>query len=337
MSGVTSLSKIQIGREDTLGTAVDAVDILRVEGAYIKDMREAQFVSENVGLLVETDRASTPFLAAGLSIPDNNLTFEQVLHLLEMGIRTVSPVKDGSGSGYAWTYNLPVNAQLTPKTYTIEGGDDQQASVMEAVFAEKFTISGKYKEDLKFSAELVGRQVENQAFTAGLTLPAVEEMHFQNCKIYINDAGYGFGATLLSNYLLSFKLDVTTGYTARFTADGNRYYSYLKQVPPVINLELTVEHDSNAEAEIVKGRALTARLVRILCEGSALTSAGTAYSKKSLIIDLAGKYSEIPAIDDEDGSSVMSFTLAGKYNSTVNTMGKIVVVNEVDTLDEVVS
>lgn len=337
MSGVIPLSKLQFGRESVLGTAVDATDILRVEKAFIKDMREITFVPENVGLLVDTDRSSIPSLAGTLSIPDNNLTFEQILHILEMGVCTVTPAQDGVGSGYIWTYNLPTTAQLTQKSYTFEGGDDQQAVVMEACFAEKFTISGKYKEDLKFSAELPGRQVQPTTFTTGLTIPTVEEMHFQNCKIYINAAGSGFGNTLLSNYLLEFKLDVTTGYVARFTANGNLYYAYVKQVKPEYSLEMKVEHDSVAEAEITAGRAQTARLVRIICEGSDLGTAGTAYSKKTMIIDLAGKYSDIPSIDDDNNSSVLSFTLAGKYNSTVSTMGKIIVVNEIDTLDEVVS
>jgi len=333
MSGVIPLSKIQIGRESAIGTAVDCTEKFRIEGAFLQDGREIVPVAENVGLLVDTDRVVTPSLAAMLSIPENNATFEQIAHILEMGVKTVSPAADGVGSGYVYTYDLPTTAQLTPKTYTIEGGDDQQAMVVEAVFAEEFTISGKAREALKFSAGLFGRQAANDSFTAGAVLTDVEEMLFQNCKIYLNDASSGFGATLLSNYLLGFTLNVRTGYVARFTANGNLYYAYIKQVKPEYTLDLTVEHDTNAEAEITKGRARTARLIRILCEGTALASAGS-YSKKSFIIDLAGKYSAIPAIEDEDGSSIMNFSLRGGYNSTVSTMGKFIVVNERADLDE---
>lgn len=333
MSGVIPLSKIQIGREGTLGTAVDCTEILRVEGAFINDSREIQPVNENVGLLVDTDRVVTPSLAAAISIPENNATFEQIAHILEMGVKAATPAADGGGSGYVYTYDLPTTAQLTPKTYTAEGGDDQQAVLVEALFAEEFTISGNVREPLKFSAGLFGRQAANDSFTSGAVLLDVEEMLFQNCKFYLNDAGSGFGATLLSNYLLGFTLNVRTGYVARFTANGNLYYSYLKQVKPEYTLDLRVEHDSNAEAEITKGRARTARLARILCEGSALSSAGS-YSKKSFIVDLAGKYSAIPAIEDDEGSSVMSFSLRGGYNATAGTMGKFILVNERADLDE---
>lgn len=333
MSGVIPLSKIQIGREGTLGIAVDCTEILRVEGAFINDSREIQPVNENVGLLVDTDRMVTPSLAASISIPDNNATFEQLPHILEMGVKAVSPAADGVGSGHVYTYNLPTTAQLTPKTYTIEGGDDQQAMAVEAVFAEEFTISGNAREPLKFSASLFGRQAANDTFTAGAVLLDVEEMLFQNCKVYINDAASGFGGTQLSNYLLGFTLNVRTGYVARYTANGNLYYAYIKQTKPEYTLDLRVEHDTNAETEITKGRAKTARLIRILCEGSDLSTAGS-YSKKTLIIDLAGKYTAIPAIEDDEGSSVLSFSLRGGYNTIAGTMGKFILVNERADLDE---
>lgn len=337
MSGVIPLSKIQFGRESVLGTEVDATDYLRVEGAFLDDQRDIQFVPENVGLLVDPDRTTIPFTAGAIAIPENNLTFEQILHILEMGIRTVSGVQDGAGSGYIWTYNLPTTAQLTPATYTIEGGDDQQASVLAGCFVESFTISGKAKQPLKFSANIIGRQTDDTTFTALLTIPTVEEALFQKCKFYLDDAGNGFGATQAENYLLGFDLNIKTGFVARATADGNLYYSYLKQTKPEYILSLAVEHDSTADAEITKARAQTARLARILCQGSALTTPGTTYTYKTLIIDLAGKYAAIPPIDDEEGSSIMNFVLNGRYNSTVSTMGKLIVVNETDDLDGAVS
>jgi hypothetical protein len=339
MSGVIPLSKVQIGREATLGTAVDATDILRVEGAFLDDQREIMFIPENVGVLVDVDRTAVPALAAAISIPDNVATFEQILHILEMGIRTVSPSQDGAGSDYIYTYNLPTTAQLTPKSYTIEGGDDQQAMVMEGVYCESFSIKGKVKEPIMFSANLIGRQTTNDTFTAALEIPTVEEMLFQKSKIYIGDVANGFGLVgdLFSDTLLGFTLNVNTGYVGRFTADGNLYYSYLKQVKPEVTLELIMEHNAASVLEITDGRNQTTRAVRILTEGNAVTTPGTTYSKKTMILDLAGRYAAIPPIDNDDGSSILNFTLNGRYNSDLESMGKIIVVNETESLDEVVS
>ncbi len=336
MSGVIPLSKVQIGRESSAGSAVAATEILRVEGAFIKDDQEIFMVPENVGLLVDPDRACTPQKAASISIPDNVATFEQILHLLEMGIRTPTPLEDGAGDGYIYNYLFPTTAQLTPKTYTFEGGDDQQAQEVEYCHATSLKISGKYGEPLKFSAELVGRQAINTTFTAGLTLPTVEEMLFQQSKFYISDVADGFGHDIIANTLLSFTLNIDTGFKARKAADGNLYFSYLKQVKPAITLDLMVEHNAVAEAEITKGRARTTRAIRILTEGTTFANAGTTYSKKTQIIDIAGLYSEIPAIDDDDGSSVINFKLEGRYNSTLAKLGQITVVVDKD-LDGVFS
>lgn len=336
MSGVIPLSKVQIGRESTAGTAVAASEILRVEGAFIKDDQEIFMVPENVGLLVDADRACTPQKAAGLSIPDNVATFEQILHMLEMGIKTITPVDDGLGDGYVYTYPFPTTAQLTPKTYTIEGGDDQQAMEMEYCHATSLKISGKYGEPIKFSAELIGRQAINTTFTGSLALPSVEEMLFQQSKFYISDVADGFGHDIIANTLLGFTLNIDTGFKARKTADGNLYFSYLKQVKPVVTLDLMVEHNTITETEITKARARTTRAIRILTEGTSFVNPGTTYSKKTMIIDIAGLYSEIPPIDDDDGSSVFNFKLEGKYNSTLAKLGQITVVVDKD-LDGVFS
>jgi hypothetical protein len=332
MSGVIPLSKIQLGRETDAGTAVAATTILRVENAFLKDDQNIYMVPENVGLLVDTDRACVPEKAASLSIPDNVATFEQILHFLEMGIKTDTPAQDGAGDGYIYEYPFPTTAQLTPKTYTIEGGDDQQAMEVEYCHATKLTISGKYGEPIMFSADLVGRQATNTTFTGALSVPSVEEMLFQKTKLYISAVADGFGNDLITNTLLGFTLNIETGFKGRKTADGNLYFSYLKQVKPVVTLDLMLEHNATAEAEITAARANTTRAIRLLIEGSAFGTGGTTYSNKTAIIDIAGLYSEVPSIEDDDGSSIMNFKLEGKYNSTLAKLGQITVVTDLSAV-----
>lgn len=332
MSGVTYLNKLQLGREATAGTPVAATTIGRWEGAYLKDDLEVYFPPEHVGLLVDTDRSCIPVKGASITVPENTVTFEQFLHILEMGIKTDTPAQDGAGDGYIYEYPFPTTAQLTTKTYTLEAGNDQEQHEMEYCFIPAFTISGKIKETLKFSADIIGRQATVCDFTGALSIPSVEEMLFQKCKFYINDVGSGFGGTLLSNTILGFSLSVDSGFQARYTAGGNLYFSYIKQVKPTVSLSLTMEHNATADAEITNGRAETARAIRILCEGSAFGTGGTTYANKTMIIDLGGKYSAIPQIEDDDGSSVLNFEFAGKYNSTLAKLGQITVVTDLASI-----
>jgi hypothetical protein len=328
MSGVTYLSKVQLGREATAGTAVPATTIARWKDCYIKDDLTIYMPPENVGLIVDTDRACIPAKGATLSIPEQDATFEQLLHILEMGVKTASSTKDGLGDGYIYVYDFPTTAQNTPKTYTIEAGDDQEAHEMEYCVVTEFGLSGAAKETLKFTGTIIGRQCSTSAFTTPLTIPNVEEMLFQGCKFYLNDTSTDFGRTQLVNTVLAFDLSVTTGFVGRYTADGNLYYSYVKQTKPIITVSLTMEHNSSSIAEIAKARAKTPRALRILCEGTAFAVAGTTYSKKTAIIDIAGIWTDVPAIEDEDGSSILNFTLQGAYNATLAKFAEITMVTD---------
>lgn len=332
MSGVIPLSKLQLGREATAGTPVAATTIGRWEGAFLKDDIEVLFPAENVGLQVDTDRSCITSKGASISIPENLVTFEQILHILEMGIKTDTPAQDGAGDGYIYEYPLPTTSQQTPKPYTIESGDDQDVHEIEYCVATAFSLSGKINEPWKFTANIIGRQASDADFTGALSIPSVEEMLFQKTKFYISDVGDGFGNDLLSNTILGFNLNVDSGFRGRPTAGGNLYFSYVKQVKPVVTLELTMEHNDTAVAEIAKGRAQTARAVRILCEGTAFGTGGTTYSNKTMIVDLGGKWSAIPQIEDDDGSSIMNFALQGGYNSTLAKLGQITVVTDLASI-----
>ena len=331
-TGITALNKVQLGREATAGTAVAATTIGRWEGCYIVDEEEVYFPAENVGLVVDTDRACNPSKSASIAIPENVATFEQILHILEMGIKTDTPAQDGAGDGYIYEYPFPTTAQLTPKSYTIEGGNDEDVYEVEYCHAVDFSISGEVNQPLMFTANIRGRQASDASFTAALSIPTVEEMLFNKCKFYSSDVGDGFGNDQLENTLLGFTLNVQTGFVGRQTAEGELYFSYLKQTKPIVTLDLRMEHNDNAVAEIADARALTARAIRILCEGTAFDTGGTTYNNKTMIMDIAGKYSAIPAVEDDDGSSIMNFTLQGGYNATLSKLGQITVVTSLASI-----
>src|SRR5574342_372935 len=126
MAGARALTKIQLGREATAGTAVVASTLWRGMGT-IHDTREAQLVAEDVGILMGTHRSIIPNYEATISMASVNATFQQILHLLEAGIMAATPTNDGVGTGKIYTYNLPTTTAPTIKTYTLEGGDNQQA------------------------------------------------------------------------------------------------------------------------------------------------------------------------------------------------------------------
>lgn len=331
MAGVKPLRKLQLGVESTSGTAVAATDIMRCTGT-LEDQQETVFADEDVGYLSGTDRVYVPKKLAAVTM-EGEATFEQLPIMFTAGIENiVTPAADGAGTGKIYQFDFPTTAPNTIKTYTIEGGDNQQAEEMEYAFVEKFELSGNAGEALKFSADWLARQAAPTTFTTISTLTVVEEILVSKAKLYIDAAGGTIGTTQKTNTLIGIKLSCVTGWQPVYTGDGNTYFSFIKCVMPELMLDVTFEHDATAVAEIAAWRAGTARLVQLKFEGAALTSAGTAYTYKTVIVNLAGKWEKFSKIDEQDGNDIVTGTLRCRFNSTASLFAQIIVVNEVASL-----
>ncbi len=326
--GVKGLRKIQIGQETTAGTAVAATTIWRGNGV-IRDAREITIVEEDIGLLTGQGRSFVGRLLAQLEMEDTPATFEQLPYILCAGLMAdTDGSADGGGSGYIYTYNLSTNAQATPKTFTIEQGDNARVDEMEYSVVTEWRLSGAPGEALQMSASWIGRQSTDAEFTAGQSVPSVEEILFGKGKLYIDATT--IGTTQKTGTFLGFELTGVSGFQAVESADGNLYFYAIKQGSPKITGVLILEHDATGEAEINAARAETNRLIRMVFEGSALTTAGTAYTYKSLVIDAPIKYTEVPAVEDQDGDDVVRLPFEVIFDGTNNF--SIVVVNQLANL-----
>lgn len=331
MAGIRALRKIQLGRETTAGTEVDATTVWRGLGT-IEDQLETVFTEEDVGYLSRVDRTYIPKVQAGLSMDEVVATYEQLPHILEGGVKTATATRDGTaGSGYAYTYTFPTTAANTIKTYTIEGGDNQQEEQFTYGFVTDFSLAGAGGEAVTMSANWVGRQVATGSFTTTATLPTVEAVLFSKGTLYIDTAGGTMGSTAKSNTLLGFGLDVTTGWQPVYTANGQVYFDFNKNIGPEVLLTITFEHDATAVAEIAAWRAGTARQIRVKFAGAALTTTGT-YTTKVVYIDLAGKWESFDKIGEQDGNDIVTGTFRARYDATASKFAEILVVNELSAL-----
>lgn len=330
MSGIKALRKIQLARETTAGAITAATTVWRGMGA-LEDKRETKFPEEDVGILPITSRNYVPKLFGSIAMDSVEATYEQAPHIFEAAIKAATPAQDGSGSGYIRIYPFPITAtQPLNKTYTIEGGDNQQAEVMEYAYVPDFTLEWKAGEAWMITANWEGRQIAKQAFTGSVAIPTVEEVLAP--KIYIDPVSSTYGTTLKTLTLLGVKLEYKSGLIPKFTAEGELYFSFLQQVRPEATMTLTFEHNDAAVAEKDAWIAKTARNVRVLAEGSTFTTVGSAYSKKTQIIDLTGKYESFGPLGDQDGNDVIEAVLKGAYDTTAAFFGRIINVNTLSAL-----
>ncbi len=331
MAGSRALRKLQIGTEVTAGTPVAATTIWRGMGT-IKDNREVVFPEEDVGILGGTDRSYIARQWSELAMPAVEATFEQLPYIFEAGVAEETPTQDGTGSDYIYNYVAPTTAQNTHATFTIEGGDDQQAEEFDYAFVKHFNLSGDGQGALMMSADWTGRETSTTTFTAALSIPTVEEILVNDATLYIDNSGGTVGTTQVSNTLFGIDLDWTTGLQEYWAVDGSLDFSLTKFTADDIVLTMTYEHNTSAVSEKAKYQAGDVRLVRLKFEGSSVATAGTTYSKKTLQIDLAGVYEDWSELQDQDGNDVVTATLRCRYSSADSLKADVTVVNELSAL-----
>lgn len=333
MSGIKPLRKITLGPETTAGTAVAGTRIWHGNG-LLEDTRVTKFIDKDVGILSGIDDTYVPKLGGTILLESTPATFEQFPVILEMGVKKVTTGSaDGSGSGKIYSYTLPTTAIPTLRTYTIEGGDNQEVEEMEYCHVTDFTLTGDEGEAWTMGATVMGRQVQVvSSFTTAATLPTVETILFQKTKLYIDAIGGSFGGTQKTNTLLAAQLTWRSGIRQKFTADGNLYFSFTQMTQPEARLKLTFEHDTVSTAEKVFWRAQTARKIRLLSQGSTFTTAGTTYSVKTMIIDLAGKWEKFNKLTDRNGNDTIEAEFVSKYDGTAADWGKILIVTNLTSI-----
>jgi hypothetical protein len=288
--------------------------------------------TEEVGILGGTDRSYIARVWSELTMPAVEATYEQLPYILEAGLQTATPTQDGTGSDYIYAYAAPTTAQNTFSTYTIEGGDDQQAEEFDYAFVKHFNLAGDGQGALMVSADWTGRETTDSTFTGAISIPDVEEILVNSATLYIDDSGGTIGTTEVSDTLFSIDLDWTTGLSEYWAVDGSLDFSLVKFTEDDIVLTMTYEHNADAVAEKAEYRAGNIRLIRLVFEGSAVQTPGTVYSNKTLQVDLAGKYEDWGALEDNNGNDVVSVTFRVRYSTADALKAELTVVNELTTL-----
>lgn len=333
MAGRRSLRKIQWAREVTAGTAVaTATSVWRGIGTILDNIK-VERVSEDIGIIGGTTRTNIPMKGGGLALGQTPATFEQSLHILEMAIKTATPAADGVGTDYIYTYAFPTTAGNTIKTYTIQGGDDNEAERMTYCFVKDFTLSGNGRTGYQLQANVQGREVTTTAFAGTPALAAVNNMNFGLTKIYQDAIGGTIGTTIKSNTVRGVNFKYATGVEAKDTADGRLDFSFAQGTDYVCSCDFEFEHDAIAAAQKVLQRAQTPVLLQVKIEGStAFATPGTAYSVPTMLINMPGYWESFSKIGEANGNDIVTGKFISAYNTTSASAGSITVAVELATV-----
>lgn len=333
--GIRAFRKLQLGKENTAGTAVAATYQWRGEGT-MEDGTQRNYVDEAVGIFMPTDRSYEPFTIAKLAMEEAPVTFESLPYILCAGVKSVTTgVADGSGSGKIYTFPISLTSLNTLKTFTLEAGDNNQAWEAAYGLVTDFNISGAGGGDsdaCMVSANWIAREWSTTTFTA-LSLAAVTEAVFPKAKFYIDAIGGTIGTTQKTGTLIEFSLDWVTGVNALFAADGQLYFSDAAlRARPEVTCEVKMVYGTNAQVQVANWLAGTSVQIEIKLEGPTFNTAGTAYSCKTIKMQLPGSWEKFSGLEDVEGGDIITGTFRSGYNLTSATGPQIIVVNTLASL-----
>jgi len=334
---------VQIGTQASLaGGEVAATSVLRMKGWIDESDTETEYPPEAIGIISGQGRHAIKKKSATLALEETPVTFEQLPIFLDGALEAETATQDGAGTDYIWLYTLPYSTATSPGTnsfYTVEVGDEQQARIMTGCFTESLTITGAGEAGWMYTPVLRGRPGGNTTFTGAVSIPTVEDVIFSRTKLYIDDVGTGFGSTLVSEPFLEFELTWENIRRAIWAGAGldQPYYSHVHYTgADQLSLTFTLSHESVAAAEIAVrddtdliGKP---RAIRLVAEGETVATPGTTYSKKTIIIDLAGTFNEAGEFSEDDGLVQYNFNFMNHYDATLGERGSITVVNELSAL-----
>lgn len=218
---------------------------------------------------------------------------------------------------------FPVGAKVTlsgtasnNKTFTVTTSTANKLTVTETIAPETPAGAVTIKENFSVVA-----------------LPTVEEILFQQTKLYIDAVDGTLGTTQAALTFLEFSLSVNTGLKAIATGDGNLYFSYpsVDKKALKVTLEVTFEYDGSAIAEIANWINRVARQIRIQALGTAI-SGGSLYTNKTARIDCAGKWLKFDKIGEQDGNDIVKGTMEVRYDATANLGCNLTFVNNLSAL-----
>ena len=342
-TGISALEKTLIGVEASAGSSTDTVTTHWRGIAKIKDRREVVFPPQKVGKVGGTTRSYTPRTGCEVTFEDE-AAFEALPYIFNAGIYLTTGTTDAS-SGITRTWNVQ-HSSSDPLSTTdlgtlrVEHGDNIASETASFVFIREYTLSGAQGQAVHISATGQGRApTTNTAFTAvgdtDLENP-YETILTSMGTLYVDDSTGTAGNTQLTKTLIDFSLKHTTGWVELEAKDGRTDFTDIKHVDDEIMFDVTFEHNSSAETERAAWRAETERVIRLQFQGNALstTDAGASYDKKTLRIDMYGKWVTFGAegLEEQNGDNIYKGTFRVAFSQLAANKMTITDVTEVVTL-----
>jgi hypothetical protein len=330
MPGTQIFTYVNFGKETVRGTPVAPTRQFYSDGTGVLDVQAGQnfHESENTGRRYRTRRVTRMTedvnlkinTASGVGYDDLVIPFSQI----KGGATGV-----GGAADKTWTFTPSATAANSPESYSVDVGDDVQNWRCQYAMATDFTISAALGDVTQLQMNMFAqRAVKGAKATPGTNAAIKIPGDLWTIKFAASIAGLG-AASISTNFLVDWSLEVQTGLKWRHYMDGNLFGAQHVETDIAWKLNMTVESTALAVSEFYdKALADTMDFIRLKATGPAL--GGTNYSAQ---IDMPVLYEVPQIISGESGSDGINLYKVVAHGADDTTNGIIpVIVNSLAAL-----
>lgn len=312
MPEVASISNaVQIGAEATPGTSVAAsklLNYLSLDPGIELGFNRFRPMGQKVAGTVTPGQDSTSWDVSGQG------SYSELIYPFCSMLTNVTPTTVDT-TARLWTFAPAARTEDTIKTFTVEAGSATRAQKATYVLFTGIELTFNRTDGVTVGGSAIGQQIQD-GITMTATPTGVEDVPIlpTHLDVYVDATSAGLGGTKMTR-----DFNAVFRATDRFAAvwpinSANASYGSHVEIEPTFQIELTMAADTQGMGFLTNARAGDTRFIRLAAVSTALAGAATA--KYQLLIDMAGKISNIAAFDDNDGVKVLTYTFDAVYDST---------------------
>lgn len=330
MPGTQVFTYCNIGKETVRGTPVAPTRQFYAEGTGVLGIDAGLNFhdEENAGVRTRIRRATAQTEDVNIKVRTaSGIGYDDLvwpLSQLKGGLTGV-----GGAADKTWTGTPSMTAANSPEAYSIDIGDDTQNWRCQYAMMKSFKLAAGLGQVTSLESEIFAQRAVKGAKAAPAINSAVKiPGDLWTIKFASTLAGLP-GASISTNFLVAWDLEVITGLQWRHYMDGNLYGAQHVETDIEGTLNMTVESTALAVSEFYdKSIAQTLDFIRLKATGPVL--GGTFYSAQ---IDLPVLYDvPEPIAAEDEGVNLYKVTAHLAYDATSGTSIVPVVVNSLSTL-----
>jgi len=315
MPEVSSLfNGVQLGAETTAspGTAVSATKLMN----YLN--WQPTFWAGDFNVMTPMGQKAGSGVAPGYDYTSWELSSEvgsysEIIYPLASLLKDVSP-STVETTARLWTFKPTARSEDVTRTYTVQTGSATRAQKAAFVSVTGLEVTFNRSTGLTMSGAAIGQAIsDNIALDTATSIEDAPVLP-THLDVYVDTTSSSIGST-----------KVTRDFNAVFRYNdarapiwpinsANASYANIVETRPTAQIELTMEADSGGMGYLTNARAGTTSYIRLAAVST--VNAGAVSAKYQIVIDAAGKITNIAGPDDTDGIKTVTYTWDLIYDSS---------------------